>query len=177
MNFLQKILECLFVWNLEETDLSGADVIIVHAGSDSADNSPGPINIHISEVVRSIHEKTGLPIVAQGEVAQCLTDLPMYGVIPKQSDSIHYLDSTDVAKIQKQVCDENSWNHPILVANGHHLWRVKMVTLKVGFADTRNPKIKSVYFWGCKHWWMKSPWLFIPREFICRVVWLLQGKI
>jgi hypothetical protein len=177
VSFLGKFFGCLFAWSLQQTDLLGADVIIAHAGGEAKDGTPGPINRYLEEVVRTLHEKTGLPIIAQGELAQCITDLPLYGFIPKQSQSPRYIDSVDVAKIHKQVCNDNGWRHPIVISYGDHLWRAIMVSRKVGFKDVRNLRMKTVYFRECSQWWMSSPWFNKPREILCRLVWLVQRKI
>ncbi len=174
---LLKLISCFANWNLPSTSLDGADVIISHAGGAALDGTPGPINEYLASEIRRLHAETGLPIIAQGEVAECLKDLQLFGKIPKQSESPTYVDSTYVARIHKQVCDAHGWKHPILITYSHHLWRAKMVTLKAGFQDVRHTQLRTIYFASCSQRQMISPLFNIPREILCRILWVLQGKI
>ncbi len=176
-SFPRKLWEAVTIWSPKATPTFGADVIITHAAADFVDGTQGPANHYLEQVVRRLHIETKLPIIAQGELAQYIRDLPLYGNIPKQSESPHYVDSVEVARIHKTVCDEYGWRHPILISYSHHLWRAKMVTRKAGFTDIRNLEMKSIYYRGSSQWWMASPVLNISREILCRLVWLVQGKI
>jgi hypothetical protein len=178
VHFLKTLFGCLFVWHLKGTsDLTGGDVIITHTGGEITDGWPGKINDYLERVVRKLHDETGLPIIAQRELAQLITDLPLVGNIPRQSESPAYLDTIDVCKIHKKVCEENGWKHPILVSYQPHLWRGMMVARKLGIGVIV-PEIKSgVYDKECGQRWMTTPWLNTPRELACRLLWLFQGKI
>ncbi len=175
--FLRKLWGCVTVWHLKGTGLEGADVILTHAGGEARDGSPGAINAYLETVVRDLHSKTRLPIVAQGELARCIPDLPLYGKIPRIAEVGRYINTVDVARMHKQICDEHGWHRPILVCYQPHLWRGKMVTLKAGFTEVRYPETEAVYDRNCSQWWMASPLLNYPRELLVRLLWLIQGKI
>lgn len=178
MGFLKKIFGCLFIWHLEATgDLHHGDVILAHAGGETVDGQPGKINEYLELVVRKIHKETGLPIIAQGELARCIPDLPLIGSIPRQAESAHYIDTVVVTQIYKQICNENGWKRPILVSYHPHLWRGIMVAQKMGM-EVIIPEIRPrVYDPECSQWWMRSTWFNTPRELVCRLIWLFQGKI
>ncbi len=177
MSILRKLWESVTCWHLKGTSLEGADVIITHAGGEARDGSPGKINYYLEQVVRDLHRKTGLPIVAQGELARCIQDLPLYGNIPRMAETETYIDSVDVAKLHKEICDGHGWSRPILVSYQPHLWRGKMVTMKAGFAEVRYPETVAVYDRNCSQYWMATPLLNYPRELLVRLLWLVQGKI
>ncbi len=174
--FLRKLWGCLTVWHLEGTDSNDADVIITHAGGENIAGEPGLINAYLETVVREIYSRKKLPIVAQGELARCLSDLPLVGHIPRQAESPRYIDTVDVAKIHLDVCRENGWRKPILVSFQPHIWRAMMVCQKLGF-EVQIAQVGEVYDKDCSQKWLRSPWFNTPRELACRVVWLLQGKI
>ena len=183
MNFLEKIAHCIFVWHIRpstDEELKKADVIISHAASDYADGRPGKINEYLASIVLALHEKTGLPVIAQGEVALCLiSKVPLYGKIPCQRELPQgdYLDSVGVAQMQKKICNENGWKHPILVTCRPHMLRALLVSEKAGMDVLIADVPKAVYDWRVRHWWMRNWWLNNLRELPCRIVWLLQGKI
>lgn len=178
--YLRTLFGCLFTWHLKQTgNLSDGDVIITHAGGETVDSNPGKINKFLEGIVREIHKQTGsrLPIIAQGELARCISDLPLVGEIPRQAESEEYIDSLYVAKIHKEICDKNGWKRPILVSYHPHIWRGMMVARKLGM-EVIVPEIpRGVYDRDCSQRWMRSPWFNTPRELACRLVWLIQGKI
>lgn len=174
--FLRKLWECLTIWHLAETETDTADVIIAHAGGENTKGEPGLINAYLEKVVREIYARKPLPIVAQGELARCLTDLTLVGHIPRQAESSTYIDTVDVAKWHLAVCRENGWTKPILVSFQPHIWRAMMVCRKLGF-EVQIPRVGEVYDRKCSQWWLRSPRLNNPRELACRIIWLVQGKI
>jgi len=176
--FLKTLWGCLFVWHIKgTTNFSGTDCIIAHAGGETVRGQPGAINKYLEMEIRLIHMKTGLPIVAQGELARCLTGLPLVGNIPRQAESFDYIDTVVVTQIFKREMECHGWEKAILVSYHPHLWRGKKVAEKLGI-EVIIPKIQhGIYDQECSQMWMRSPWLNTPREFACRLVWLLQGKI
>lgn len=178
LHLLRTLWGCFTVWHLKGTDdFSGADVIIAHAGGETSDGRPGRINRFLEQVVRGIHAKTRVPILAQGELSRCIIDLPVVAKTPRQAESTDYLDTVGVTEFFKKICDQNGWKRPILVSYHPHLWRGKKVAEKLGM-EVIIPEIQSgIYDPKCSQKWMRSPWLNTPRELACRLVWLLQGKI
>jgi hypothetical protein len=193
MSFLKKLLGCFFVWRIGRTSYEGADVIISHAGGDREDGDPGAINWYLESIIRDIYSSyrgpdgKPLPIMAQGEVAQCLKNLPIVGHIPRQRDyqkgagSKAYLNTIDVVKIQLEECRKNGWKHPIVVSYQPHLWRLLAVFEKEGRGTLSGIAVAHVphfvYEPRCSQKWMRTPWLNTPREVLCRLAWLFTGKI
>jgi hypothetical protein len=177
MKFLKKLYECFFEWHIKGTSYEGADVIISHAGGDKVGGEPGAINEYIETIIRDIYAKTKLPIIAQAEVAQCIRDLPLVGNIPFQSESPTYLDTVDVAKMQLDICKEHGWTRPLVVSCQPHLWRVVKVFEKLGVPVLIADVPKMVFEPKCSQFWMRNAWLNNPRDLLCRLYWLVQGKI
>ena len=180
MSFLKTFIECFVVWRAKGTFMPNdgrADAILVHAGGNATDGSPGEINRFLALVVRQLHTETRLPIIAQGEIVPCLHGLPLYGYIPTQKEYVKYLNTVDVAQMQKAVLEAQGWKHPILVSYQPHIWRAGKVLKKIVVDVLMADVSQVVYDKRCVQKWMRSPWLNYPRELVCRLVWLFQGKI
>lgn len=177
MRFLKTLFGCCFVWHIRGANLHGADVIIAHAGGDAMDGSPGKINEYLASIIRDIYKESPLPIVAQGELAEYLRDLPLVGNIPRQRDAPKYIDTVDVARIHLEECRKSGFKLPILVSYQPHLWRAKKVSEKLGLKVVVADVPRTVYDKDCSQWQMRSPLFNYPRELLCRLVWLIQGKI
>jgi hypothetical protein len=174
--FIKTLLGCFLNWNMKGDSIEEGDVIIAHAGGIAIDGSKGKINDYLESVVRDIHRKTRVPIIAQGELARYISDLTLVGSIPCQSDSKSYIDTVFVAKIHKQICDQYGWKKPILVSYQPHMWRGMMVSRKIGL-DVIVAPTKAVYDTQCSQWWMWTLLINTPRELLVRLLWLFQGKI
>jgi uncharacterized SAM-binding protein YcdF (DUF218 family) len=80
-------------------------------------------------------------------------------------------------RIQKRLCDENGWKHPILISFHPHLWRAMMVSKRVGL-DVLIPNVPNLPFdRRVIHPWLRYRWTNALREIPCRLLWLFQGKI
>lgn len=179
MRFLKTLFECFFVWHVRG-DLARyeeADVIIAHAGGDKIDGRPGDINMYLEKIIRDIYDVYRLPIIAQGELARCLTDLRLVGNIPEQRANNRYLSTVDVAKLHKKICAEHFWNKPLIVSYQPHLWRAIKVSEKIGLDVIAANVPKYVFESKCSQIWLRHWLLNAIREIPCRLLWLIQGKI
>ncbi|MFA6551966.1 MAG: hypothetical protein WCT19_00500 [Candidatus Paceibacterota bacterium] len=192
MRFLKTLFECFFVWRFRPNKIDHSicspcpfyedvDVIIVHAGGDRVDGQPGEINKYLVDAIFDVTVciKRVLPVIAQGEMTQCLadTDFPLLGNIPSQRNNGAYIDTVDVAKAHKRICEEYGFKKPILVSYQPHLWRAYMVSKKIGLDVIVADVPDCVYEPECSQKWMRHWYSNAVRELACRLVWLFQGKI
>jgi hypothetical protein len=134
--------KCLFVWWKPQGDKnpSEAQVIVTQAGSDLVDGSTAQTNVDLANIAREYHEKLGIPIFAQGEVARALDNMnvPVAGRTPREAipdnfGSREYQGTSGVAALQKKYCDEHGFTKVLVVAFVPHIWRAKWTYEKQGF--------------------------------------------
>ena len=161
---------------MPQTSFDGVQAILAQATSETL-CGPGRTNIYLSSIIRELQKKLDVPVCAQGEVAQCLQDLPLVGTIPRQCNALSYFTTRDVAMYQKGICDANNWNCVIVVSSKRHLWRAVMTTRTLGL-DVRIPWIPE-YMWEPQsiQWHNRNAYLGIPSETLQRIKYVLKGWI
>ena len=184
---ISRLVECFSVWRIEPRgDLSEGDIVITQAASATADG-PGPMNELIAQVALEIARKYGIPIAAQGEVADLLVfvnDVDVYSS-PTQREQktlgLRHLDSRDMALWHKGVCDALGCKRPILVTYQPHLVRVLWVTEKCAFSNIIVPFVPSAtgkhYAKGAEYWWASFQYIASFREFCGRMLFWMCSWI
>lgn len=172
---LQTLWQCFAVWHVKPTSLQGAEAILSQAGGNIDKETPGKINEHLATIIRELHEQSQLPLILQGEITPCLPDLPILAQTPQQQDAHRYLSTRDVCLFQKRVCEERGFRRVIVVAFGHHMWRAVRATERVGLEVLVPPGIQNAYDPKSSQWFCRSPFLFVPREIMVRLYFLMRG--
>lgn len=190
MLFFQKLFGCFFAWNTVHayfSELKSADVILTQAAGRVLGNKPGKGNIILARVLRQIHavfpEK---PMMPQEEVAWAAPDLPYHKVIRAPAGDLRKGHSTaqwntdTIVAAQAEECKKMGWTKAIyLDVPGHH-WRTGLCMKRHGLvpfvmlvpsSDYSDPE--NIFF-SLRH---AYPWLFLTRELVCRIIFLITGKI
>ena len=190
VSFSEKFFGCFFEWDVvcaSRRELESADVILTQAAGRLADKRPGKGNMILAHVLRRLHavfpEK---PMMPQEEVAWAAPDLPYYKVITAPGKDLPKGHSTRlwntdvVVGAQAAECRKNGWTKAIyLTLPGHH-WRTALCMkhygltpygMRVPATDYSDPE--NIFF-SLRH---AYPFLFLVREFVCRILFLITGKI
>lgn len=177
MRFLGLLWQCLIVWRVNATSLEGAQVILAHAAGLNSDGSPGLVNEYSTVLIKRLHEKLQIPVIVQGELADCLIDIPLLAVSPRQGQSGRYIDTFDIAIWQKSICDDHNFKRVVLVSYLPHFWRGMRVTEKIGLQVCIPEGIKEIYDPENSQWWARSGWVNRPYELLVRFYYLFKGQI
>lgn len=171
------IIRCLFAWRVKpgkESELRNAQVIIAQSLG-LRGNKPGISNEALARVIADLHQRYGLPLVVQWEIADCLPHIPKAGVIQRHRQKGKYLDTHEVLSQEWEICAKNGWTRAIVVAHQDHLWRVMRTAERIGFhaipADVRG----IPYDPFSSQSWTRSRMRFIPREIGARILYFLKG--
>jgi hypothetical protein len=166
-----------------QIDLSPAQIILTQAASDMADGSSSTTNRLLAQAAKEYHEKLGLPIFAQGEVARVLDTMgvPVVGRTPREAipdnfGSKQYQGTSGVALLQKRYCDEHGLTRALVLAGSPHTWRARWTYEKLGLTVLL-PRVspRMVYEKGMNQKRWSSAWRAIPYEFSARMLYLFKG--
>ena len=78
------IWECLTVWTVPPTSLRGAQAILSHAAGENSPGDPGSVNEFLAGKIRELYHELKVPVIIQGELKPCLSDIPLTAVSPRQ---------------------------------------------------------------------------------------------
>ncbi len=147
--------------------IDDSQVIIAQAFGQARDG-PGLSNEALALIVQAHHERYGLPVVAQVEIAEALQLLgvPTHTVISAHRYPGKYLDTVEVLRQAKLVCDQNRWGVVTLVSHPHHSGRVQAIAQRLGFKHSFTAVTAPVYDTASTQWWTRGPTRFKLRELI-----------
>ncbi|MDD5431052.1 MAG: hypothetical protein PHP03_02395 [Candidatus Pacebacteria bacterium] len=98
-------------------------------------------------------------------------------VIREHSTSDKYLDTYEVLRQAKEICDKRGWKKIVILAHPLHQWRVLMTAKKI-FDEILVAEAESVaYDKDSVQWWTRSDIAFIAREISVRLLYLYKGWI
>lgn len=189
MEFLKKLWNCLFVWNLPKAtcdEIETADVIVTQAISRSKDGSPGRGNELLAVRVRQLHRKyPDKPIIPQEEVWLAEKGIPYFAVahVPDGEPwnrSTTTWNTESVARFQADICKEYGWTKAALIAVPCHQGRAAWTMEKLGFKPlvVATPGNTCSYCHkDAAYWSARSGWRVIAREVACRLYFLFTGRI
>ncbi len=178
--FLKKLVQCFTVWRVPvsvEKDIAQADVIIAQSFGVRQHNDPGASNEALAHIAAYIHAKYGIPLIAQWEIAHCITNTSDIHVIRNHRTEGKYLDTYEVLAQAQDICLQNGWSKIIILAHPHHYWRCVMTAKKMGCTVVKFDTGIVPYDWFSDQVWTRHKWFFIPREVLVRVHYLCTGKI
>jgi hypothetical protein len=125
---------------MEEKD---AQVIIALSFGQGRNKTPGKSNEALARVIANLDDKYNLPIVAQWEIADCISGRlsePGDLVVREHREKGNYLDTYEVLVQAKIHCDKFGFAKAAIVAHPDHAPRCAAVAAKIGFdvliADT-----------------------------------------
>ena len=172
------LVQCFFSWKVRTSSdaaMRGAQVILAQSFGLAGDGIPGGVsNEAMAKIVKEIHRQYELPMVLQWEIADCLIDLPMVGVVREHRKFGKYLDTREVLVQSFLVCKKQGWTRVIVVAHPDHIWRVKKVAEKLGL-DVFIPDTSSVpYDPHSIQSWTRNKIRFIPREIAARLLYFIK---
>jgi hypothetical protein len=154
---LQKLKEILTAWHVVPgtiNDLKQVQVIVTHCADILQDGTAGRGNILIAEHANRLHERFGLPIIAQREILLAKPNLPTIAIVgadPSGGIRKRPADTHEVCAAQKKICDEQGWKNVLIVTFPDHMWRACEVYKKLGL----NP-IPAVMFGNANIYYEKK---------------------
>jgi len=191
VHFLEMFLKCLFIWKLPvatPSEMQTADVIVTQASHHLKDGTLGPGNQTLGNVVMELHRLyPDKPIIPQDDVARTAPDIKYFAIAKPPEDNQEGESTTQwntytVAVFQAQICWRNQWRTVVVVAEPVHHGRTVWVMEKLGLNPLLAPvprTSESYYHPDSKSWFSRGRWSWqpIPRELLCRIYFLLTGKI
>lgn len=163
-------------WSLSTSSLREAQAILAHAAGENSPTEPGLVNEYLASLVRDLYHLLHLPVIVQGELARCLTNIPLLGVSLKQSESApHYLSTYDIALWQKQLCDKLEIKNVVLVSYYPHYCRAVWTTEKLGLKVIVPRGLKEMYDPMNSQKWVRSALVNRPYELAARLQFYAKG--
>ena len=174
-----RLARLLFEWKVpasEESALKSADVILGQSFGLRSDG-PGLSNYALAFVVARLAKRYSLPAVLQWEIADCLPNVHIAGVIRRHRSEGKYLDTYEVLAQSAELCRARGWKRAIVVAHPDHMWRCVQTAKKLGLMALVPPMPEVPYDPASSQSWTRSRARFLPREIIARLLFLLKGWI
>src|SRR3989338_508688 len=160
LRILKLFWECLTVWSVPPTSLEGAEAIVAHAAGENSPSDPGLVNEFIAGKIRELYHQLGVPVIIQGELKPCLSDIPLTAVSPRQAEvAPNYMHTYGIALWQKAECDKLGVKRVILVSIYPHYWRAVKATQKVGLTVLVPSGLKENFDPNNSQWWAKYKWV------------------
>ena len=176
---LKRLWECVIVWSVPPTSLQGAQAILSHAAGENSSSDPGLVNEFLAGLIRQLYQELKVPVIIQGELKSCLSDVPLTAVSPRQEETTpNYINTFDIALWQKAECDKLGAKHVVLVSFYPHYWRAMKATEKVGLTVLVPPGLKEMYDPNNSQKWARHKWVNRLYELlVARPYSLLKGWV
>ncbi len=176
---LKLLWECLTVWSVPPTSLRGAQAILAHASGENGPSDPGLVNEFLADKIRELYHQLKVPVIIQGELKPCLSDVPLTAVSPRQAETApNYMNTYDTALWQKAECDKLGATRVVLVSYYPHYWRAVKATEKVGLTVLVPSGIREIHDPNNSQWWARYKWINRLYELLlARPYSLLKGWV
>lgn len=176
---LKRLWDCLTVWSVPPTSLKGAQAILAHASGENSPSDPGLVNEFLAARIRELYRELNVPVIVQGELKLCLSDIPLAAVSKRQAETApNYMNTYDIALWQKAVCDELGVQRVVLVSYYPHYWRAVKATEKVGLTVLVPPGLREIYDPSNSQKWARYKWVNRLYEvFLARPYSLWRGWV
>jgi len=144
---------------------------------------PGTSNKSLAESVKRLHEKYGIPLILQKEIAFLLCSFEKAGIIKehrkykRNGKTKKYLDTYEVLAQAKEICKDKGWKKITLVAHQDHLPRVIRTAKKLNFTVSIFLLKNVPYDEKSIQSWTRTRWRFCLRELITTIIYRVQGKV
>lgn len=176
---LKLLWECLTVWSVSPTSLQGAQAILSHSAGENSPSDPGLVNEFLAGTIRELYRQLGVPVIIQGELKPCLSDIPLAAVSPRQAEiAPNYMNTYDIAVWQKAECDKLGAKKVVLISYYPHYWRAVKATEKVGLTVLVPSGLREIYDPNNSQKWARHKWVNRLYElFLARPASFLKGWI
>src|SRR3989344_7585888 len=176
---LKRLWECVIVWSVPPTSLQGAQAILSHAAGENSSSDPGLVNEFLAGKIRELYHQLKVPVIIQGELKSCLSDIPLTAVSPRQAETApNYMNTYDIALWQKAECDKIGANRVVLVSYYPHYWRAVKATEKVGLTVLVPSGLREIFDLNNGQVWARYKWINRLYELLlARPYSLLKGWI
>lgn len=181
------LFKCLFCWGTPRPvgDASSAQVICVQACGDLADGTTSQTNASLAYTAAEYRNVLGLPLLAQGEVADALSRMSVRSVVRTatqeelRKSGKPYMNTYHVAIEHLKCCKANGWSRVIVVGYApSHVWRCIWTYERLGLTVILPSEMPSI-IWG-EHLYQKrlrTPLTHFPFEVCARLFFLYRGYI
>ena len=170
-------------WLVRESNWTDLDKF---ADLQRRDFQPGSSNLDLAFVVWQLVYRHHLPVLMQWEVAYSLwVSYPRWYV--ERGDQLialwpagqaGYFSTREVKRLSRDLARAHGWSRPLEVANN---WMIARAVLMVAKLEGRLPIVINSDVaetdWTSIQFWTKAWWLWIPREFVSRIVHVLLGWV
>lgn len=172
--FIKKLFQCFFDWPGkcaagEELSASLANIAFSFGDSEKS-------NYFLAKKADKLIIKYETPTIAQWEIGDYLSKGKI-ATIKKGRVVSQYLNTYEVAFRAAEICKKLNIKKILILAHPHHAWRCKKTLeklgLSVGVIDTSGCPYDS----SSNQIWTRSRALFIPREILARLMYLVKGYI
>lgn len=176
---LKRLWECLTVWSVPPTTLEGAQAILAHAAGENSPSDPGLVNEFLADKIRKLYHQLQVPVIIQGELKLCLSDIPLTAVSPRQAETApNYMNTYDIALWHKAECDKLGVRKVVLVSYYPHYWRAVKATEKVGLTVLVPSGLREVFDPNNSQVWARYKWVNRLYELlVARPYSLLKGWV
>lgn len=176
---LKLLWECLTVWSVPPTSLRGAQAILSHSAGENNPSDPGLVNEFLAGKIRELYRQLKVPVIIQGELRPCLSDIPLTAVSPRQAETApNYMNTYDIALWQKAECDKLGAKSVVLVSYYPHYWRAVKATEKVGLTVLVPAGLKEIFDPNNSQVWARYKWANRLYELlVARPYSLLKGWV
>ena len=177
MRFIKMLLKCIFHWREKyatEEEMKNVQALIGFSFG-GKEHSYCKSNKFLANIASEILGKYNIPLITQWELSELMWIKPIS--IGKHRISGKYLDSYEVAKQAEEVLQKNNWKNVAILAHPDHAWRCAAILKKMGFNVVAINTSDCPYDSESNQKWTRNKWLFIPREILVRIIYLLQEKI
>jgi hypothetical protein len=177
-----KFFECFGNWNVppnSDKELAKADVVLTHGFGEE-----GKIDFASEMIVMRglrLARAFGKPLICQhpGDIIVAQTTFkPLYILNKHLVRPDTYIDTEE--EVNRQAADEcrkREFKTVLLVAHPHHIWRAGQNLKTHGMQVLYAPNADLPYDSKSSRWWLRTPWLFIPREVLVRLLYLKKSWI
>lgn len=178
---LKSLWECLTCWFVPPTPIQliqEAQAILAHAAGENSPSDPGLVNEFLAGRIRKLYHQLQVPVIIQGELKSCLSDIPLTAVSPRQAETANYMNTYNIALWHKSECDKLGVHKVALVSYYPHYWRAMKATQKVGLTVLVPTGLKEIYDPNNSQKWARRKWINRLYElFLARPYSLLKGWI
>jgi hypothetical protein len=152
------IWQCVTMWRVPATSLEGAQAILCHAAGENSPDDPGSVNRYLASLVTDLYKNLQVPVFVQGEVAPCLSEIPVYASARQAEVAPHYINTYDLTRWFRGECEKIRATRVVVVSYYPHYWRAVRAAQSLGFTVLVPEGIEEMYDAHNSQWWARFKW-------------------